>query len=194
MWSKIPDPVPVIAMLATGLLLLFANMSIEPIITVYVSQIMHGSAHVALISGVVMSATAFGGILAAPKLGRLSDKIGAWNVVIGCLLVTSVLLIPQAFVTTGWQLVLLRFLMGMSLAGLLPSITTVIRHNVPNAIAGSILGLSTSSQFAGQVAGPLAGGFIGGHCGMRAVFFATSALMLFGGLGNYIISKARSGN
>jgi MFS family permease len=193
MWSKIPNPVPVIAMLATGLLLLFANMSIEPIITVYVSQIMLDSAHVALISGVVMSATAFGGILAAPKLGRLSDKIGAWNVVIGCLLVTSVLVIPQAFVTTEWQLVLLRFLMGMSLAGLLPSITTVIRHNVPNAIAGGILGLSTSSQFAGQVAGPLAGGFIGGHCGMRAVFFATSALMLFGGLGNYIISKSKPG-
>jgi MFS family permease len=81
----------------------------------------------------------------------------------------------------------------MSLAGLLPSITTVIRHNVPNAIAGGILGLSTSSQFAGQVAGPLAGGFIGGHYGMRAVFFATSALMLFGGLGNYIISKSKPG-
>jgi MFS family permease len=181
---------PVIAMLVTGLLLLFANMSIEPIITVYVSQIMHGSAHVALIAGVVMSATAFGGILAAPRLGRLGDQIGAWNVVIGCLLVTSVLLIPQAFVTAGWQLVLLRFLMGMSLAGLLPSITTVIRHNVPTAIAGSILGLSTSAQFAGQVAGPLAGGFIGGHYGMRAVFFATSALMFLGGLGNRMISKA----
>ncbi len=193
MWSRIPDRLPVIAMLATGLLLLFANMSIEPIITVYVSQIMHGSAHVALISGVVMSATAFGGILAAPRLGRLGDQIGAWNVVSGCLLVTSVLLIPQAFVTTGWQLVLLRFLMGMALAGLLPSITTVIRHNVPNAIAGSILGLSTSAQFAGQVTGPLAGGFIGGHWGMRAVFFATSALMLLGGIGNGIISKARPG-
>jgi MFS family permease len=90
-------------------------------------------------------------------------------------------------------LVLLRFLMGMALAGLLPSITTVIRHNVPNAIAGSILGLSTSAQFAGQVTGPLAGGFIGGYYGMRAVFFATSALMLLGSIGNCIASKAKRG-
>ena len=74
MWSRIPDHLPVIAMLVTAFLLLFANMSIEPIITVYVSQIMHGGAHVTLISGVVMSATAFGGILAAPRLGRLAIR------------------------------------------------------------------------------------------------------------------------
>jgi len=180
-------------MLASACLLLFANFSVEPIITVYVSQITHSGAHVTVIAGVVMSATAFGGILAAPRLGRLADRIGPWKVVIGCSLVSSVLLVPQAFVTAGWQLVLLRFLMGMALAGLLPSITAVIRHNVPDDITGSILGLSTSAQFAGQVSGPLAGGFIGGRYGMRAVFFATSALMLLGGAGNWIISKARPG-
>ena len=38
-WSQIPDKRPVIAMLATGLLLMLANMSIEPIITVYVAQL-----------------------------------------------------------------------------------------------------------------------------------------------------------
>jgi MFS family permease len=56
----------------------------------------------------------------------------------------------------------------------------VIRHNVPERIAGSILGYSTSAQYVGQVAGPLAGGFVGGHVGMRAVFFATSVLMAAG--------------
>ncbi|RUZ11204.1 MFS transporter, partial [Mesorhizobium sp. M7A.F.Ca.CA.001.09.1.1] len=35
-WSQIPDKRPVVAMLATGMLLSFATMSIEPIITVYV--------------------------------------------------------------------------------------------------------------------------------------------------------------
>ena len=46
-------------------------------------------------------------------------------------MVCGVLLIPQAFVTSGWELIALRFLMGMSLAGLLPSINATIRHNVP---------------------------------------------------------------
>jgi MFS family permease len=70
--------------------------------------------------------------------------------------------------------------MGMSLAGLLPSINATIRHNVPDGAAGTILGYATSAQYAGQVVGPLVGGFVGGHFGMRAVFLATS-LLLFGG-------------
>jgi MFS family permease len=179
-WASIPDKRPVIAMLVTGMLLMLANMSIEPIITVYVSQIVPDPAHVTIVAGLVMSAAALGSILSASRLGKLADRIGHWAVIIGCLLVCAALLIPQAFVTAGWQLIALRFLMGLALGGLLPCVATVIRHNVPERTAGSVLGLSTSSQYVGQVAGPLAGGFVGGHFGMRAVFLGTSVLMAAG--------------
>jgi MFS family permease len=179
-WASVPDKRPVIAMLVTGMLLMLANMSIEPIITVYVAQIVPNPAHVTVVAGFVMSAAALGSILSASRLGKLADRIGHWPVIIGCLLVCAALLIPQAFVTAGWQLIALRFLMGLSLGGLLPCVATVIRHNVPERSAGSILGLSTSSQYVGQVAGPLAGGFVGGHFGMRAVFLGTSVLMAAG--------------
>lgn len=189
-FASIPDKAPVIAMLATGMLLMFANMSIEPIITVYVAQIVPNPAHVTLVAGFVMAAAALGSIISASRLGKLADRIGHWTVIIGCLLVCASLLIPQAFVTTGWQLIALRFLMGLSLGGLLPCIATVIRHNVPERSAGSILGYSTSSQYVGQVAGPLAGGFVGGHFGMRAVFLGTSVLMAAGAVYG-MISKPR---
>jgi MFS family permease len=91
-----------------------------------------------------------------------------------------VLLIPQAFVTHGWQLVVLRLLMGLALGALIPCISAVIRHNVPAHMAGAVLGYSVSSQFAGQVIGPILGGFVGGHIGMRAVFLGTSLLMAAG--------------
>lgn len=90
------------------------------------------------------------------------------------------LLIPQTFVTTGTQLVALRFLMGLALGGLLPAITSVVRHNVPDSTAGYILGYATSAQYVGQVAGPLAGSFIAAHSGMRSVFVMTSVLMFAG--------------
>jgi MFS family permease len=179
-WAAIPDKRPVVAMLAMGMLLMFANMSIEPIITVYVAQITPNAAHVTVVAGMVMSAAALGSILSASWLGKLADRTGHWTVIIGCLLVCSGLLVPQAFVTAGWQLVVLRFLMGLSLGGLLPCVATVIRHNVPERNAGTILGYSTSSQYVGQVTGPLVGGFIGGHFGMRAVFLGTSVLMAAG--------------
>ena len=119
-WSQIPDKRPVVAMLVMGLLLMLANMSIEPIITIYVGQLVEAS-RVTIVSGIAMSAAALGSILSASRLGRLADRIGHWRVMVGALAVSALLLIPQAFVTTGWQLVGLRFLMGLALGGLLPA-------------------------------------------------------------------------
>jgi MFS family permease len=191
-WSSIPDKGPVAAMLFTGMLLMFATMSIEPIITVYVAQLIEDQSRVTLISGVVMSAAALGSILSASRLGKLADRVGHWNVITGALAASALLLIPQAFVTQGWQLVALRFLMGLALGGLLPCITAVIRHNVPDGVGGNVLGLSISAQYVGQVAGPLLGGFVGGHFGMRSVFLFTCVLMAFGAAYNRFIQVRRA--
>lgn len=182
-WHTLADKRPVVAMLLTGMLLMLANMSIEPIITVYVAQLVDAR-HVTFVSGLVMSAAALGSIVSASRLGKLADRIGHWNVIIGCLAASAVLLVPQAFVTQAWQLVGLRFLMGLALGGLLPCVASVIRHNVPAGVAGNMLGYSTSAQYSGQVIGPLAGGFVGGHIGMRAVFLGTCVLMAGGALYN----------
>jgi MFS family permease len=190
-WSSIPDKRPVVAMLVTGTLLMVANMSIEPIITVYVAQLVADPARVTLVAGVVMSAAALGSILSAARLGKLADRVGHWNIVIAALALSALLLIPQAFVTAGWQLVGLRFLMGLALGGLLPCITSVIRHNVPDGIAGTMLGYATSSQYAGQVVGPLLGGFFGGRFGMSSVFLGTCLLMAAGALYNWRVRTGR---
>jgi MFS family permease len=179
-WAALPDRRPIIAMLATGLMLMLANMSIEPIITLYVQELAVDPTKVTTFAGLAMSAAALWSILSASRLGRLADRVGHWTVIAGGLAVCALLLIPQAFVINAWQLVFLRFLMGLALGGLLPCIAAIIRHNAPDSIAGAMLGYSTSSQYAGQVVGPLAGGFIGGHFGMRAVFIATSLLMAAG--------------
>jgi MFS family permease len=190
-WAAIPDPRPLAAMLLTGLMLMVANMSIEPIITVYVAQLVHDQSRVTLVAGLAMSAAALGSILSAARLGKLADRVGHWNIITFALIAAAILLIPQAFVTTGWQLIALRFLMGLALGGLLPCIASVIRHNVPDHVAGNMLGYSTSAQYAGQVAGPLLGGLVGGQLGMPPVFLATSALLAGCAGFNWWASKAR---
>ncbi len=53
-------------MLATGLLLMLANtIAIEPIITVYVAQLVPDTSRVTMAAGLVMSAAALGSILSA---------------------------------------------------------------------------------------------------------------------------------
>lgn len=156
-------------------LLMFALLSIEPIITLYLIQL--HSEHLTLMAGVVMSSAALGSMLAAARLGRLADHVGHWRVLSGCLVAAALLLIPQAFVSNVWQWVLLRFAMGLAMGGLLPCIASIIRHAVPEQMAGRMLGYSTSSQYVGQVLGPLTGGFLGGHFGMSGVFLGTSAVL-----------------
>jgi MFS family permease len=188
-WSQIRRKNVVAAMLATALLLMFANMSIEPIITVYVATLVRNPARVTFVAGLVMSAAALGSILSASRLGGLADRIGHTTVIVAALVVAGLLLIPQALVTAGWQLIGLRFLMGLALGGLLPSIAAVVRHNIPDHAAGAVMGYLISAQFAGQVAGPLVGGFIGGHIGLQAVFLGTCVLLLLGAAYNWRVGR-----
>ena len=168
----------IVVLLLTAMMVLLANMSIEPIITVYVSELGIAHDHLAQTAGFIMACSAFGSILTAARLGALADRIGGWSVIVGCLLLTGLVMLPQAFVTSWWQLAALRGLMGMTLAGLLPSIAKLIRHSVDEANSGRTLGYLQSAQFSGQVIGPLLGGLIGVHVGMRAVFFVTGFLLI----------------
>ena len=66
----------IISLFVTTFIIQLANMSIQPIITLYVKNLEGpGTAHIEMIAGAVMSATGLAIIMAAPKLGRLSDQI-----------------------------------------------------------------------------------------------------------------------
>ena len=175
---------PIGFMLASAALLLIANMSVEPIVTLYVGEIASAGDDVVLYAGAAMSAGAFAAIVAAPGIGRLADRHGHWRVVALCFTAAGALLVPQAFVTAPWQLVALRFLMGLALAGLMPAITALIRRSAPDAAMGRILGFSQSAQYFGQIAGPFAGAAVAARFGMRAVFFATALALLAAALAN----------
>ncbi len=95
-WSLITDKLPIVAMLVTGLLLMVAQMSIEPIITVYVAQLVEPP-RVTFVAGVVMSAAALGSILSSSRLGRLADRIGHWTVITASLAVSALLADPASF-------------------------------------------------------------------------------------------------
>lgn len=183
-WKLIPNPTIMIAMFVTTFMLQLALLSIEPIITVYITHLQVTS-HVVLISGMVFAASGFGNMLAAPQLGKISDKIGAHKVMLAALVAAGLLFIPQALVTSPWQLMGLRFLLGLAAAGLLPSINTLIARNTPSSITGRAFGFNQSAQFLGSFTGSIMGGQIAAAFGIHYVFFVTGALLLVNALWVY---------
>ncbi|MFD6134678.1 MFS transporter [Isoptericola sp. NPDC060257] len=187
-WSQVQRPGAVVALLATSSLLLFSTMSIEPIVTVYVEDLGQLS-HAAGVAGILVALTAVGSVVAAPRVGRLADRVGHTRVVIACLAAAGVLALAQALVSNVWQLGVLRVLLGLSLGGLLPSITAAVRHLAPPDAVGRVLGLGVSAQYVGQVAGPVLGGLVAAQAGLRAVFVATAVVLLAAAALNLVVLR-----
>ncbi|MEY8001397.1 multidrug efflux MFS transporter [Clostridium sp. Mt-5] len=177
-WKLIPNPNLIVIMFVTSFVLQLALYSIEPIVTVYITELSHNSAHVALISGFTFSASGLASIIAAPRLGKLSDKIGARKVILLALIVAGIVFIPQAFVKSPWQLMVLRFLLGLATAGLTPSVNVIVRKISPEPLIGRIFGFSISAQYLGMFSGSVLGGQIASNFGIRSVFIVTSSLLL----------------
>jgi len=177
-WRLIPNPAVLICMFVTTFMLQLALLSIEPIITVYIAQISYNSEHVALLSGMVFASSGVANILAAPRLGRLSDKIGPDKVMLVSLILSGLLFFPQAYVTNVWQLMVLRFMFGVGAAGLLPSLNSLVKHNSPDSITGRIFGYNQSAQHLGSFVGSLLGGQIAALWGIHWVFWVTGLLLL----------------
>ena len=63
----------------------------------------------------------------------------------------------MAFVQNVWQLAMLRFLVGISDACLLPAVQTLITRYSPSDAAGRIFSYNQSFQATGNVIGPMIG-------------------------------------
>src|SRR5699024_5652386 len=86
-----------------------------------------------------------------------------------------------AFVTNIWQLIALRFLLGIAIGGIVPTRIAYIRNEAPVSMQGEVLGYNTSLRFLGNIIGPALGGVLAGFFGISSVFFVTSGLLLFTG-------------
>lgn len=184
-WKEIPCTGIISTLFISSFILQLAYYSIEPIMTVYISQLSRNLNHIALISGMAFSASGLASILAAPRLGKLSDKIGPQKVVLGALVFAGIIFIPQAFVKNPWQLMTLRFCLGIATAGLAPSINTLLKKITPQQFIGRIFGFNISAYYMGTFTGSVLGGQIAAHIGIKYVFFITSTLLFFNALWVY---------
>lgn len=158
-----------------------AHFSIQPILSLFVEEL-HGPANLALFSGIAFSAAGLGNLLMARRWGRIGDRVGYIPILILLLFFAAIAYFPAAFVTNVWQLVILRFFLGVAIGGIIPVRVAYIRQQAPLSIQGEVLGYNTSIRFLGNSIGPAIGGMIAGSFGFTAVFYLTSGLLFISGL------------
>ncbi|WP_428910946.1 MFS transporter [Niallia sp. Krafla_26] len=169
-----------ITVLLLSTLIQVANFSIQPILALFVNEL-HGDANLAFFSGMAFSAAGLGSLLMAKRWGGLGDRFGYVKILIILLFAAGIIYLPGAFITEYWQLLLIRFLLGITMGGLIPLRVAYIRQEAPIAIQGEVLGYNTSLQFLGNLIGPSMGGMISGYFGFSSVFLTTSLLLVLGG-------------
>src|SRR5699024_3153019 len=173
-------PVFLVVMLVS-VLVQVAHFSVQPILSLFVAEI-HGPASIAFFSGLAFSAAGLGNLLMTRRWGRLGDRIGYIKILIILLFAAGIVYFPGAFVTNIWQLVILRFLLGVSIGGIIPVRIAYIRQEAPLSMQGEVLGYNTSLRFLGNVIGPALGGILSSFFGFSGVFFVTSSLLIICGI------------
>jgi MFS family permease len=159
-------------------LLQFAMISPMSILPLYVEKLHGLDENAALWAGFTVAVTGISNMITSPFLGKLSDKLGAHRILTICLIGAACSLIPQAFVHTVWQLLLVRLIMGIFMGGLLPSVNALIRHYTPDGMESRAFGFNASTLALGNMLGSLIGGFVAVYIGIEGIFIISGLLLL----------------
>ena len=173
------NPILLTTLLISALIQI-AHFSIQPILSLYVTEL-HGTVNIAFYSGIAFSIAGLGNLMMSRNWGKIADKYGYVKILIILLFAAGLFYMPGAIVTSLWQLIIIRFLLGIALGGILPVQIAYLRQEAPVAVQGEVIGYNTSLRFFGNIIGPLLGGTISGYFGFPAVFISTSTLLLLTG-------------
>lgn len=176
----ISKPVLLVVMLLSTLVQI-AHFSIQPILSLFVAEI-HGTVNIAFFAGLAFSAAGLGNLLMSRRWGKIGDRVGYIKILIILLFMAGIVYFPGAFVTNIWQLVVLRFLLGVSIGGIVPLRIAYIRQEAPLSMQGEVLGYNTSLRFLGNIIGPALGGLVAATWGFSSVFLITSVLLILSGV------------
>jgi DHA1 family multidrug resistance protein-like MFS transporter len=163
-----------------------------PIASLFVVSLLGSEQGAAWTTGLIIGATSFSSALSAAWLGHLGDRHGHGRVLIGAALAAALLFIPQAWVTTAWQLGLLQALSGLAVGGLLPSTAALMNLWAPAGNQGATYGLDNSLQAAARTVAPMIGAAIAVWFGLRGVYAGAAVMyVVLAGVAWRVVRGAR---
>ncbi|GAB2026001.1 MFS transporter [Lactovum odontotermitis] len=154
------------------------NTGINPIMALFVQEINHTNWSTTLLVGIIAALPGISTIIAAPRFGKLGDKIGPQYLLIGGFVFAFCVQVPTAFVGSVFLLMVFRFLIGVSDATMLPQINSLLTKSVPSEMISRIFAYNQSFSSIGNVIGPMVGGVVATMFGYRGVFLSGALFIL----------------
>ena len=181
-----------VALVLVLLLTQFATQSIQPVITLFVQELLGSRPDLGTLAGLAYSATGIAGVMAVPVLGRAADGFGERQVLVLALAGAALFTAPQAIVHSYWGFLLQRFGVGLFIGGIIPAANALIGKMTPASDRGFTYGTTASAYFLGNALGPLTGGIVGAAFGLRWVFVVTAALLVAALAWVYVVVPTRA--
>jgi DHA1 family multidrug resistance protein-like MFS transporter len=151
---------------------------IQPIFALYVESLLSSTVYVATMAGAIFSIVGIFTVLAAPWWGKRNDAKSYKKNLTIALSGAGLAYAAQGLVTSAYQLVVLRAVLGFCLGGMLPTLYSYISKNASLERRGSIMGIAASGNILANMVGPPAGGYIASHLGLRETFFVSGGMLL----------------
>ena len=177
-FASLPYPWLMISLFITTMVIQLCNGSVGPILALFIQSMAPDSNNIAFLSGMIAAVPGISALMSAPRLGKLGDRIGTGRILMATLIVAVVLFFAMSFVTTPFQLGVLRFLLGFADGAMLPAVQTLLIKYSSDRVTGRIFGYNQSFMYLGNVAGPLMGAAASAMAGFRWVFAATAVVVL----------------
>ena len=115
-----------LALIVVMLMAQFATQAVQPVVTLYVQDMVGTRPDLATLGGMAFSVTGLAGVLAVPFLGRKSDVIGYRRVLMISLFGAALFTAPQALPLGYWAFVVERFGLGLFVGGILPAANSLV--------------------------------------------------------------------
>ncbi|AKC72175.2 MFS transporter [Pandoraea oxalativorans] len=126
--------------------------------------------------GGLFSASIAGIAVGSITIAPLADKFGRRTTVLTCLVILSVGMFASAFSATVLQLAVLRFVTGLGIGGVLPSINTLVAEYSSKRRRDLNISMMTVGYSVGASIGGLLAVYLVSHYGWHSVFLAGGAL------------------
>ncbi len=161
---------------------------LQPVLTLYIGELMGTDENLLMISGVVFSLSGISGAIAAPIWGRQGQAKGFFRALVIALFTAGFLLASLFIPNSLLPFTVLNFMVGLGFSGIFPSANAILITQSSPQQRGAALGLLFSAQQIGGAIGPLIGGLIATFVNISSIFLLAGAILM--GLSLYIYFTA----